>query len=69
MEDKLLLVYSEVGRLIDELVIDMVMLDLSKEFDISHVVLLDKLKEIGVCTVMFGFGFFFFCPIVEVALV
>ena len=42
-EDQLLLMYSKVAGLVDDgLVIEMVLLNFSKEFDVSHVVLLKK---------------------------
>ena len=47
------LVYSEIAGLVDEgWVVCMVMLV------VSHVVLLDKLREIGVCTVLLNWIFF-----------
>ena len=43
----MLLVYSEVATMVDGLVVDMVMLNFSKAFDVvSHSVLLRKLREI-----------------------
>ena len=55
-EDQLLLVYSEVAGLVDDgLVVDMVVLDFSKAFDVVlHVILLGKLQAIGVCDVLFN---------------
>ena len=49
-EDQMLLVYTEIAELVDKgLVVDMIMLDFSKAFDVvCHIVLLNKLKDIGV---------------------
>ena len=46
--------YSEVAGLVDDgLIVDMAVLDFSKAYDVvSHVVLLNKLREIGVCSVL-----------------
>ena len=46
----MLLVYSEIAELVDDgLVLDMIMLDFAKVFDvISHMLLLDKSRDIGV---------------------
>ena len=59
-EDQLLLVYSEIAGLVDRgWVVDMVMLDFAKAFDVvSHAVLLGKLREIGVRTVLLNWIFF-----------
>ena len=52
-EDQLLLVFSEFARLVDDgLVVDMILLDFSKAFDVVSHVLLNKLREIGVCSVL-----------------
>ena len=58
----MLLIYSEIAGLVDRgWVVDMVMLDFPKAFDVvSYVVLLDKLREIGVCTVLLNWICFFF---------
>ena len=47
-EDQLLWVYSEIAGLVDrEWVVEIIMLDFSKAFDVgSHVVLLDKLRRL-----------------------
>ena len=53
-EDQMLLVYSDVAALVDEhFIVDMIMLDFSKAFEIvSQTVLLQKLKSIGVPAVL-----------------
>ena len=49
-ENQVLLVYTEIAELVDEgLVVDMIMIDFFKAFDVvCHIVLLNKLKAIGV---------------------
>jgi hypothetical protein len=53
-EDQMLLVYSEVAELVDRgFVVDMALLDFSKAFDVvSHVVLVEKLRALGVAEVL-----------------
>ena len=53
-EDQLLLVYSHVAAMVDDgFIVDMIMLDFSKAFDVvAHTVLLEKLKNIGVAAVL-----------------
>ena len=50
VEDQLLLVYSEVALLVDKsFVVDMILLNFSKAFDVvSHTLLLQKLRTIGI---------------------
>ena len=44
---------SEVAGLVDDGLVDMLLLDFSKASDVvSHVVLLNKLLEIGVCSAL-----------------
>ena len=53
MEDQLLLVtHAEVVDAVDRgMIVDMIYLDFSKEFDvISHSIILEKLKMLGVCS-------------------
>jgi len=54
VEDQLLLIYSEVSALVDEgCVVDMVLLDFSKAFDVvSHTLLLEKLRDIGLSSIL-----------------
>ena len=49
-EDQMLLVYSEIASVVDSgMVVDLVLLEISKAFDVvSHVVLLEKLRDLGV---------------------
>ena len=53
-EDQMLLVYSDVSAMVDDdFIVDMIMLDFSKAFDVvSHTVLLQKLRSIGVPAVL-----------------
>jgi RNA-binding protein YlmH len=62
-EDQMLLVYSEVAEMVDEgIVVYMALVDISKSFDVvSHNILLEKLRSIGVSEVLMGcvcVGFF-----------
>ena len=53
MEDQLLLVYSEVAGLVDDgLIVNIVLLNFSKVFDVVSHVLLNKLREMRVCSVL-----------------
>ena len=53
-EDQMLLVYSDVSGMVDDgFIVDLIMLDFSNAFDvISHTVLLQKLRSIGVPAVL-----------------
>ena len=53
-EEQMLLVYSEIAAMVNSSrIVDMVLLDFSKTFDVvSHVVLLEKLRELGVCAML-----------------
>ena len=53
-EDQLLLVYNEVSKTVDEgAVVDIVLFDFSKAFDVvSHNILLDKLYKLGITDVL-----------------
>ena len=53
-EDQMLLMYKDVAAMVDDgFIVDIIMLKFSKVFDVvSHTVLLEKLKNIGVPAVL-----------------
>ena len=53
-KDQMLLVYSEIATMVDSgRILNMALLEFSKAFEmVSYVVLLQKLRELGVCTML-----------------